>query len=1038
MKRLVFTFSILVFLAFSTFAQTPKPTPKGSAKVNLAKTNKLALKEKGDFEKARTITDLNEKIAALQKFAEDYPQSNDRITALEIVVSTRAQMADEKLRAGDAEAGVKFFKDAVTDAPTPMSEKLFADVVFQFPTNLLALNQPNAAIEVAKLIEDKVSDNAKQLAAIATFYVAIEKSGEAKRLAQKAIALDSTLPVAYQTLGIASRLNFDLDESANSYAKALELDPNSVVSKRNLAEMKRAIGKSDEAVTLYQELVEKDASDIQSSNGLILSLFDTGKQEDAESALGKSLETNPNNLSLLVGAAYWYAANNNGDKAVELAQKAIALEPRYVWARIALARGLMLKNQPFEAEKTLLIAQQYGNFPTLEYELATARFQAGLFEEAATGLKRRFYVKDNYVQTYIAGRIAKEAESFTELLGLEREVTLFAPKAADEAETAEKIKRLLDFSLKLSAKETTEDELNKAVDEFTKGDDKMKMHRQLYVATRLLDAKKNLPKAMELTQNAVKGVDASLEISYPAAAVLADELVESRTIAISKGEIIVTPDIPRQTLSRIVRGRIEEMAGWTLYEQEKPQEAIVRFKRALSILPEKSSFWRSTLWRLGKAQFAVGNLKEALDSYIKSYNEGQPDRFRRATIEVVYQRLTGSLNGLDKLIGPNPFEETAQVTTTPKAQTLPSRTPEIVPATTVEAKTEGSPTPQIKPEITATPETTPEVKAEVTPTPEPSVIPTPTPEMTPTPNTTPEVKVTESATPTPEIKTETAPTLTPTPEVKVSETPETTPTATPEAKTSESPTPTPEIKAETAPTSTPETKVEKSPTPEIKVVESPSPTPETKTETTSSPTPKPLFDPIVITVPKPDNSNPPKETEKSAETKNSEKKESEQVKGDAKETEQTKESAKKESEQVKESEKKENEPTKENEQVAVNVNKTADPVSRPRVVSDKPDESEPSKTEIPSCLVSSQESLSILSNGGNLGILVGYATEGEIGKIKAESSNPSDVTVSYEPGIGRQSNRVFFVIKSVSDNKGTFIITFTSPCGKKEVQVRVR
>lgn len=1008
MKRLFFTFSILIILAFSIFAQNPKPTPKGT-KANLAKNNKLALKEKDDFEKARALANLDEKITALQKFAEDYPKSNDRVTALEIVVSTRAQLGDEKLRAGENESGLKFFKDAVTDAPVPMSEKLFADVILQFPTNLLALNQPAAAVEVAKMIEEKVSDNAKQLTAIAAFFAAIEKSAEAKRIAQKAIDLDPTLPVAYQTLGIASRLNFDFEDSANAYAKALELDPNSVVSKRNLAEMKRAIGKADEAVTLYQELVEKDTADIQANNGLILSLFDADKREEAEAALNKYLEATPNNVVLLTGAAYWYAAHNNADKAIELSQKAIDIEPRYVWSRIAQARGLMLRNQPLQAEKVLLVARQYGDFPTLDYELATTRFQAGLFEEAAKDLKRRFYVKDNYVQTYVAGRIAKEAESFTELLGLERQATIFTPKAADDAETSEKVKRLLDLSLKIENKETTEEDLTKAVDEFTKGDDKMKMHRQLYAANRLVEAKKDLPKALELTQNATKGVDASLEVNNPSVAVLADELLESRTIAISRGEVINPPDVPRQTLSRIVRGRIEELAGWTLYEQDKSQEAIVRFKRALSILPEKSSFWRSCLWRLGKAQFALGNFKEALDSYVKSYVDGPPDRFRRSTIEVVYRRINGNADGLDKLIGPNPFEEIAQATETPS----PSPTAEVSPTPLVTETPSPSPTA----------ESSPETKTDVSPTPESSPKVEVSPTVQPTAEPTPETKVTVSPTPQESPKVETTPTAEPTVEVKPTSSPksETKPTPTSEVKTETIPTPTPEIKTESVPTPTPtpEAKAETSPTPQIsptvenKVEITSSLPSENKTEPTKSPSQKPLFDPIVINVPKPDTSNPTKGSEKTTENKETEKKDNI------------------------ETEKKETEKPKENEQVAENTNKSADSVSRPRVVTDKPAETE--KTEpIPSCLVASQESLSILSNGGNLGLLVGYVGEGEISKIKAESNNPNDIVVNFEPGIGKQSNRAFFVIKSISDKKGTFSVTFTSPCGKKEVQVRVR
>ena len=315
MKRLFFSFSILVFLAFLNFAQSPKPTPKTTKKPTVAKTPKPTvaktpepptpvIDEKAELDKALAQTDLNERIKALQKFTADFPQSNELNRALEALVSPRAQLADEKLRNGEIEAGIQLFKDAVNEAPAPISDSLFK-LILQFPTNLFYQGQSAAAIEVAQLIEKKSEDNTKQLLSLATFYLGTEKPQEAKRLAEKSILLVGNLPTAYQTLGLANRLDFELEAAAKAYAAALELDSNSVISKRSLAEMKRATGKSEEAVTLYRELLEKDATDAAAQNGLILSLFDAEKREEAEVLLNSSLESNPNNLFLLVGAAYW-------------------------------------------------------------------------------------------------------------------------------------------------------------------------------------------------------------------------------------------------------------------------------------------------------------------------------------------------------------------------------------------------------------------------------------------------------------------------------------------------------------------------------------------------------------------------------------------------------------------------------------------------------------------------------------------------------------------------------------------------------------
>lgn len=160
--------------------------------------------------------------------------------------------------------------------------------------------------------------------------------------------------------------------------------------------------------------------------------------------------------------------------------------------------------------------------------------------------------------------------------------------AADSSENADKIKSLLDFSQKLESADAGESAVSEAADEFLKGDDKMKVHRQIFIANRLLENKKALPKVLELTKAAVGGVDSAMEAANPAAAILADELYDSRTFAIIRGQLIIVPDVPRQTLLNILRGRIEDISGWALYQQGKTGEAVIRLKRAVSVLPEKA------------------------------------------------------------------------------------------------------------------------------------------------------------------------------------------------------------------------------------------------------------------------------------------------------------------------------------------------------------------------------------------------------------------------------------------------------------------
>jgi tetratricopeptide (TPR) repeat protein len=659
MKNLAVVLVIVLF-SFGAFAQMPKPTRKPIS----AARNPVG--EKDAFERAAALPNATERVTALQKFIKDFPRSEQKTRAGELIFVARATLADEKLRSKDAAGSVELFKLAVRELPKPVSDAFFTEVILQIPNGLYFRGERVAAVEVARLLEEKADGNAKQILALTTFYFATEDAAEAKRLADKAIGIEPNLPAAYQAVGVAHRLNFNLEEAAAAYSKALELDAASAVSKRSLAEMKRALGKPLEAIALYREILSANAADGAARTGLILALFDAENKTEAEAEMTKALAENKNDLLLLVGAAYGYAAHGDAAKAIEFAQNAIIIEPRYTWAHIALARGLTMQKRLPEAEKTLLTARRYGNFPTLDYELATVRLAAGFYRETADELRKSFAVKDGLVTTRLGGRVAANGKSFTELLASERRAGIFQFTAADTSENSERLKALLILFQKLDQKEPDDLEIAEAAEAFVRGDDKMKMHRQLFAAQQLVQRKKALPKVYELAKAAIGGVDAVLDAPNSAAAVLADELYESRKYAVTRGEIVTVPEISRQTLSNILRGRIEDVTGAALLQENKSAEAAVRLKRAVGILPEKSAWWRGSMWRLGAALEADGKSKEALDAYVKSYKSSEADAVKYAVIESVYQKINGNIDGLEAVIGAKPA---------PVASNSPAQTP---------------------------------------------------------------------------------------------------------------------------------------------------------------------------------------------------------------------------------------------------------------------------------------------------------------------------------------------------------------------------
>ncbi|MEO6654903.1 MAG: hypothetical protein ABIO36_02370 [Pyrinomonadaceae bacterium] len=681
-------------------ATKPKPI---AAKPKPAATPVKKSDEKTEWENAVAIAEGTARIAALRKFIETFPKSEKNAEAVGMIVIIETQLGNDKLAANEMRAAAELFMAAAKDAPKPIPDQLFTETLAKIPANLYFRGARAEALEIVKTLEERSDANVGQMLTIASFYMSIESGSDAKRMAENAIRLDANSSAAYQTLGLANRIDFQLDESAAAYAKALELDPDSLSAKRGLAEMKRSLGMADASVALYREILAKDPSDIPAQTGLVLSLLDSGKRLDGEAELTRSLEANPGNVILLAGAAYWYAAHGEGDKAVEFSQKAIAADPRFIWSHIALARGLLSRKDFVAAERTLLAARRYGNFPTLEYEIATTRLAAGYYREAAEELSKSFSIRDGAVRTNLGGRVPRELKDFTELVGFERRASIFAPTAADSPENAAKLTALLELKQELDSPDPKPEVISKLADEFIRGDDKMKVHRQVFAATQLLEKKVALIKVLEIAKSAMVNVEAGLDVKTASIAVMAGQLYENRSLAATRGEYLNVPNVSRLTLSAILRGQIEELSGWAMFQMNEPAEAAVRLRRAVSVLPVDSAWWRSSTWRLATALAQTGKDAEALDIFVKSYKSSGPNPIQYHVIETLYIKVNGNIDGLEAKIGPDP-----------------------APAEIVAQKVEPSPTPEMKVEAATEPKTDP--KTEET---KPADVPIPSPEHTP-------------------------------------------------------------------------------------------------------------------------------------------------------------------------------------------------------------------------------------------------------------------------------------------------------------------
>ncbi len=716
------------------------------------------------------VLPMEERIPKLKAFLEDHPDSKSKLRASELLSSAHAALGDERLKNHDSAGGVAELMLAISEAPLTVTDKFFSGVIAQIPLNLYVRGENAAAIKAAQDVESKFGNDAKHLIALSAFYVRVEQGSEATRLAKQAVQLAPDLAEAHQALGLALHVSLRLDEATGEYKRALELDPTAKVARRSLADLLRASGKAEEAVTLYKQQLEADPQDRGSRTGLILSLLDLNRIEEAKPELEKTLSSDPKNLTLLAGAAYWFAAHNDNDTAVVLALQAIRLEPRYSWSQIALARGLIGQRNPLEAERAIRFARQYGKFPTLDYELANVLVAASLFDEAAEVLRQSFTMKNDEIETRLGGQVPAHNASFLELLAPERRASIFQFTAADSENNAKLLKSLLKFSLAIDL-ESNGGTINEAVavataKEFAAGDDPARVFRELYAANRLLQRGIAYQTAFELSEAARTSAEAGLSIPALTVAVQADELRPIRARAIAGGGTPDIPESPRNVLSNLLRGRIEDTSGWARLNQDKLDDAVDHLKRAIAILPEGTPAAHTSLWRLAVALERQDKKSEALSYYIKAYNAGAPDPARRAVIEQLYRKVNGSLDGLDEKIGAGAQVAASQAVATPDATAKPVETaPLESPATIAQNKPDTTPTPPaVEPDQTS--EKRPAAESP-TPSPEPSVSPVkeisghtgvaPPPLPTPTPEATPESTPTPTATP----SAEPAPTPTP-------------------------------------------------------------------------------------------------------------------------------------------------------------------------------------------------------------------------------------------------------------------------------------
>jgi tetratricopeptide (TPR) repeat protein len=608
------------------------------------------------------MEDPTARIAALKKYLVAGTPEEQMQTAREATVASWAQLAEKQLGDNNIERAVADFRRAISDLPVSISDRFFVDTVIRVPQATSMRGYRLEAIELARMLEKRFPADATRLGAIGDYYMTIEAPIDAIRTLEIATRLKGEDAELHRRLAQAYRLGLRLDDAIYEYQYVIGLNQKDKRAFHELANLYRARGAYTDAITLYNAQLAVEPRHLPSYKGLALAWLAKGENAryeellDKVRRLGESADDPAQDIYLQTQVALINLGRGRIALARRAAEAALAIEPRYAWARIAAAEVDLAEGKYFEAERNLLAARQYANFPTLAFTfgklyLAVEDFD-GALEQFGKVLQ---YSAEGQFQTRLGGSLGVEAESLRELLAPEHQAAIFladSPTSAEIFQIAESLIRLDSTLAELKSNKTGQTgqpsqtgqeeirlrRIDRQASLFLTAEPSRRSFRALYLSGRLAALNESAWKAIELTDEVFEKAE---EMTAP------------------EGSLRDYPNYDREGRLRIVRGRAWDLRGLAFYRtgrQKEAEKALLEAIREYGALPEA----RRALWNLGTVRETAGALSEALDLYLAAYEPPAPpttsssgqrvssNDLKRTVIELLYRRVNGSLKGLDE------------------------------------------------------------------------------------------------------------------------------------------------------------------------------------------------------------------------------------------------------------------------------------------------------------------------------------------------------------------------------------------------------
>ena len=215
---------------------------------------------------------------------------------------------------------------------------------------------------------------AEALYGLGSVYLQQGKNSEAGRSFERAIGLHanypSTMPKAWNNLGILAAREGRTDEAIQNFQRALQIDPDFVISLENLGSAYRQAQRWEEAKKVLERALQLSPEDAEANYGLgmvFAQLNDTGlAQEYLQKALASRREYPEalNNLGIL------YLRTHRAEEAEKSFRESIRVAPFFDQSYLNLARLYTIEGDAQKARAVLLeLLKQHPGHPQAEKEL---------------------------------------------------------------------------------------------------------------------------------------------------------------------------------------------------------------------------------------------------------------------------------------------------------------------------------------------------------------------------------------------------------------------------------------------------------------------------------------------------------------------------------------------------------------------------------------------------------------------------------------------------------------------------------------------